>query len=79
MPFARTAGKNTDMNAKPDMQKVKAALELYGRPKPAARDWRSYPPKPSPVAQDAPLRKPLKSHGIPCTTGFMHHHFLNRD
>ena len=62
----------------PDMKKVLAAVERLKAPAPVVRDWREYPPKASPVARDAAIRKPLKSHGNPCS-GFFHPNFLHND
>lgn len=61
-----------------DMEKVKRAVRLYGGYKPAP-DHRIYPPAPSPVAQDAAIRKPLRAHGHPCRSGFNCRAFLNND
>ena len=60
----------------PDMAKVRAALRRYGPKFPLAKDYHTAPLGPSPVAQDAAIRKPLTSHGNPCR-GFDHPHFLN--
>ena len=57
----------------PDLKKAAAALKAA-----TAKDHRTYPPTASPVAQDAAIRKPLRSHGRPCS-GFNCSHFLNRD
>lgn len=62
----------------PDMAKVReavAAIELRQRIR--TPDHRAYPPPPSPPAQDAALRKVLRSHGSPCRSGFSHPNFLN--
>lgn len=61
----------------PDMTKVLAALERYSK-RPKRKDWRTYPVKPSPIAADAAIRKPLKSHGNPCK-GYFHPDFLHLD
>jgi hypothetical protein len=78
------------MKPEPDMQKVAAAVAaLEARQNArlsksaaakatAAKDHRTYPPAASPIAQDAAIRKPLRSHGRPCS-GFNCSHFLNRD
>ena len=64
---------------KPDMSKVREAVIAIELAR-AARtpSHRSYPPKPSPVAEDAAIRKPLRAHGVKCS-GFHHPAFLNRD
>ncbi len=56
----------------PDMRKVLNAVALYESRPTRAKDCR----KPSPIAQDAAIRKPLKSHGNPCR-GWDCHHFLH--
>ena len=58
-----------------DMEKVEAAVK---RLSPSAKDWREYPVKPSPIARDAAIRKPLKSHGYKCR-GWDHPHFRHYD
>lgn len=61
----------------PDMRKVEAAVAaIEARRRARTPDHRTYPPKPSPIAQDAAIRKPLKSHGNPCR-GWDCHHFLH--
>lgn len=62
---------------KPDMAKVREALLRYGKRR--GKDTVHYPLKPSPVAQDVAIRKPLKAHGITNRSGFSHPHFLNHD
>lgn len=62
----------------PDMAKVReavAAIELKRRCQ--TPDHRRYPQPPSPPAQDAAIRKPLRSHGNPCRSGFNHPDFLH--
>ena len=60
----------------PDIRKVLNAVALYESRPTRAKDWREYPIKPSPMAQDAAIRKQLKSHGNPCR-GWDCHHFLH--
>ena len=65
------------MNLQPDMAKVRAAVEAIElRRRARTPDHRIYPSPPSPPAQDAALRKPLRAHGLPCC-GFHCSHFLN--
>lgn len=65
------------MTPQPDLAKVREAVAAIERRRRALTpDHRTYPPPPSPVAQDAAIRKPLKSHGNPCC-GFHCSHFLN--
>lgn len=52
----------------PDLKRVESV----------AKDLRELPLPPSPIARDAAIRKPLRSHGIKCS-GFGHHHFYNND
>ena len=65
----------------PDMKKVLAAVERLKAPAPVVRPKAS-PVDPvdpvAPVARDAAIRKPLKSHGNPCS-GFFHPNFLHND
>lgn len=66
----------------PDMQKVRravAAIEAKRRAASPKKGFRELPLKPSPIAADAAIRKPLKSHGNPCRSGFNCSAFLNRD
>lgn len=56
---------------KPDMRKVEAALERYGR----KAKGKSHAP--APPAQDSSLRKPLRAHGVKCS-GFYHPAFEHR-
>ena len=61
---------------KPDLAKVReavAAIELR-QAATRAREFRTLPLPPSPVAADAAIRKPLKAHGVKCP-GFGYYHF----
>jgi hypothetical protein len=62
-----------------NMLRVIAAVHRYGNRTSKGKTHAVYPLSPSPVAGDAAIRKPLKSHGKPCKAGFGHPHFLNRD
>lgn len=60
------------MNTEPDMARVRAALNRYA---PKRIVVRKEPPPGTPI--DAALRKPLKSHGTVCKSGFFHKNFLH--
>ena len=65
--------------AQPDLAQVRvavAAIEIRQRIRQGKTPC-DYAPKPEP--QDAALRKPLKSHGNPCRSGFSHPSFYNND
>lgn len=63
----------------PDMKKVaEAVAALEAKQRSRIPDHRNYPVKPTLIAQDAAIRKPLRAHGNPCC-GFNCSHFLNRD
>ena len=66
--------------AKIDMEKVHLAVLAYGSKSkpPVNKGFRELPLKPSPIAQDAAIRKPLKSHGCPCS-GWNCQDFLHND
>lgn len=68
------------MKPEPDMAKVREAVAAIELKRATGRvlDYRKYPQPPSPPAIDAAIRKPLRSHGKPCS-GFNCSHFLNRD
>ena len=63
----------------PDLTKVEAAVAAIELARAARKPaFRELPPRPV-TAQDAAIRKPLRSHGNPCRSGFSHPNFLNRD
>ena len=62
-----------------NMLKVIAAVHRYGNKPRKGKTHATYPLSPSPVATDAAIRKPLKSHGRPCKAGFSHPNFLHND